>query len=98
MLNEYVGIGHISHISKINQDENKVKIILNIKRPEKNQEGKYEEDYIPFYLKDDLAKTALEYCKENDLVGIKARIEKKGKSLVLIGKRLSLITSKEEGR
>ena len=74
---------HVMLIGRINNDIEKIeiddkttyKLMLNISRNFKNQDSDYENDIIPVELMSYVGNTTFEYCKKDDLVGIRGRIE-----------------------
>ncbi|MDO5556946.1 MAG: single-stranded DNA-binding protein [Clostridia bacterium] len=52
-------------------------ITVAIPRSYKNADGEYEKDYIDVSIWGDMAKNTVEYCKQDDLIGVRGRIESK---------------------
>ena len=101
MLNQLVLVGRLVSDLEINETENKTKecnITLATQRPNKNEDGTYETDFIPVRLYNDIATKVVEYCKKGDLVGIKGRVQTKQEEnnniIEIIAERVSFLTSK----
>ena len=94
--NNVVLIGRINNdIEKI-ETENKTiyKLMLNISRNFKNQNGKYETDFIPIELFSGVGSTVFEYCSKNDLIAVRGRIEcKKGQLIRVIAERVTFLSN-----
>lgn len=71
MLNQFVLVGRVNNINKINDKE--CIITLKIPRPFKNKNGDYENDYVDVIVKGELAKTTMEHVVNNDIIGVKGR-------------------------
>lgn len=74
MLNQFILVGRVSNINKINTKE--CKVTLEIPRSFKNKNGDYENDYVDIIIKGEVAKTTMEYVANNDLIGAKGRFVK----------------------
>ena len=74
MLNQFVLVGRVNNINKINDKE--CIITLEIPRPFKNKNGDYENDYVDVIVKGELAKTTMEHVVNNDIIGVKGRFVK----------------------
>lgn len=101
MLNQFIVIGRLRKI--IDLGENKgVLITIENSRPFKNADGIYETDLIDFRIFDGVKNSMIEYCKENDIIGIKGRIQTRneeiGKITELIGEKITFLSSKSEGK
>lgn len=71
MLNQFVLVGRVNNINKINDKD--YKVTLKIPRPFKNKNGDYENDYVDVIVKGELAKTTMEHVVNNDIIGVKGR-------------------------
>ena len=71
MLNQFVLVGRVNKINKINDEE--CTITLEIPRSFKNKNGDYENDYADVIVKGELAKTTMEHVVNNDIIGVKGR-------------------------
>jgi hypothetical protein len=86
MLNQFCLVGRVYNINAI---ENK--ITLKIPRSSKNEFGEYENDYIKVSLPNN---SDISLLKENDIVGIKGRLqEKELGDLEVIGEKISYLSS-----
>lgn len=74
MLNQFVLVGRVNNINKINDKE--CTITLEIPRPFKNKNGEYENDYVDVTVKGEVAKTTMKYVVNNDIIGAKGRFVK----------------------
>jgi len=98
MNNHVVLIGRINNdIEKMeNDDKTTYKLMLNISRNFKNQDGDYENDIIPVELMNYVGNTTFEYCKKNDLVGIKGRIEcKENNPIKIIAEKITFLSNNQ---
>jgi len=78
MLNQVVLVGRLVKDPELVETEKNKKlsrITLAIPRSFKNMDGEYETDFINCILWDIVAKSAVEYCKKGDIVGVKGRIQ-----------------------
>lgn len=78
MLNQLVLVGRlVKDPDIVETDKNKKysRITLAIPRSFKNMDGEYETDFINCILWDVVAKSAVEYCKKGDIIGIKGRLQ-----------------------
>lgn len=90
MLNQVVMVGRIVEIiPEVNE------IVLKIPRSYKNEQGKYDEDLIPVSLLTNIMNNTKEYCKTNDIVGIKGRLESKDMRLVVMAEKITFLASKD---
>jgi len=99
MNNTVMLIGKINNdIEKVEEEEKTIyRILLNITRNFKNQNGEYENDFIPIELTSCIGNNVFEYCKKGDIVGIKGRIEGKiGKAIQIVAERVTFLTSNKE--
>ena len=98
MMNQLIFIGRIKEI----KDKNGETIIsVENSRPYKNENGEYDTDIVDFKLWGAIADNVKEYCKTNDVVGIKGRIQTKiledQKITELVAERITFLsTNKEE--
>lgn len=74
MLNQFVLVGRVNNINKINDKE--CTVTLEIPRPFKNKNGDYETDYVIITVKNEQAEKAMTYLKKNDVIGAKGRFVK----------------------
>ena len=93
---------HVCLIGRINNDIEKIendnktsyRLILNITRNFKNQDGDYENDIIPVELMSYVGNTTFEYCKKDDLVGIRGRIEsKENNPIKIIAEKVTFLSN-----
>lgn len=76
-MNNFIIVGRITDLGNIKEGRNGkyCRVQLAITRPYKNENGEYETDMIKITLRNDLATKLHEWCKIEDLVGFKGRIE-----------------------
>ena len=98
MLNQAVIVGRLLEKSIVEEkNDRKVSIIkLVCQRPFKNEEGAYDNDIIPVIIYDGIATNTYEYVNANDLIGAKCRIEQDGDKIVLVGEKVTFLSSKKE--
>lgn len=75
MLNQAVLVGRIHSITKDILKNNNITIVLKIPRSYKDKQGAFIEDYITILLENNTAKSAIDYCKVGDLIGVKGTIQ-----------------------
>lgn len=101
MLNQFIVIGRLRKIIDLGENKGALITIEN-SRPFKNADGIYETDLIGFRIFDGVKNSMIEYCKENDIIGIKGRIQTRneeiGKITELIGEKITFLSSKSEGK
>ncbi|SRR5690625_1983809 len=96
MNNHVMLVGRINDdIEKIEEDEiTTYKLILNIGRNFKNQDGEYETDFIPIELINSIGDTIFKYCNKGDLVGIRGRIEStEDKIIKIIAEKVTFLSN-----
>ena len=92
MLNQVVIVGRIEKIEEIGEG---IKLTLKVPRSYKNDNGDFETDYIPISVKKGMAENIKQYCAENDLVGIKGRIESNNNGIELIAEKATFLSSSQ---
>lgn len=94
MLNQYMLIGRIQTINKVDNDE--VKVCIAVSRSYKDDSNNYPVDYITVQLTNDVAKHTIEYCNVGDLIGIKGsiRCESEHSTPMLFAEKVTLLSSK----
>ena len=95
MNNNVVLIGRINNdVEKVEMDDNTLyKLILSISRNFKNKDGVYETDLIPIELMNNVGTAVFDYCKKNDLIAVRGRIENKDNALKIIAERISFLST-----
>ena len=86
-MNQLVLVGRLQYI---NQEGGY--IVLKQTSNYKNTEGVYEEYINKIMLFDNVLNNIVEYCKINDIVGVRGRIENN----IIKGERVTFLTSKRE--
>lgn len=86
----------IGRLKETKQEGNKFIVTLICPRTYKNSEGQYDVDYIDIILYNDLKSNVRKYCRENDLMGIKGRIETEDNKIILIAEKVTFLSTKEE--
>lgn len=74
MLNRVIIIGRLRKIIDLGENKGALITIEN-SRPFKNADGIYESDFIDVRVFDGVKNSLLEYVKENDLIGIRGRVQ-----------------------
>lgn len=93
MLNQLVLVGRLKEIK---EEEKGINITLVVPRSYKNEEGIYEEDYIPVRLFGNVANNTKEWCNKGDLIGIKGRIQAKDNDIEIVAEKLTFLSNKKE--
>lgn len=79
MLNNLVLVGRLAETPILEKSLNGRKvatIILAVTRSFKNDMGEYDTDFIPISLAGGIAESTCEYCRQNDIIGVKGRLAK----------------------
>ena len=79
MLNQTVIVGRLAE-EPIDIPEG-IELILAVPRSYKNSQGEYETDHIPCVVTKNLAKSIKDYCRKEDLLGVKGSLISKPTSL-----------------
>ena len=99
MLNNIVMVGRLVSDPQINETEDGRKvttITLAVQRNFKDENGNYIIDFIPCILWNKVASTTTEYCKKDDVIGIKGRLQSnEDKSIEVIAEKVTFLTSKK---
>lgn len=102
MLNQIVLVGRIAkEIEDIKLENGKSASIMTLSVPRnyKNEKGEYDKDYIDCILYNGIADNCKEYCKKEDLVGIRGclqsrtNIEENSNTLV-VAEKLTFLSNK----
>lgn len=101
MLNQVIITGRLRKVIDLGEGNGAIITIENT-RPFKNADGIYESDFIDVRIYDGIKNSLIDYCKENDLIGIRGRIqtrnEENEKITELIGEKITFLSSKSEGK
>ena len=91
MLNQVVIVGKIKEFVKINED---CQIKVLVQRPFKNEDGEYGSDLIPVMCHKTLADNVAQYCTEDDIIGVKGRIENIDGKIIVIADKITFLSSR----
>lgn len=69
-------------------------VTVSITRNYKNEDGIYMSDSIPVWLSANIGEKMKEFCKIGDVIGVKGRLENRGKVVVMADK-VSFISAKK---
>lgn len=97
MLNQVILVGRISNEVSLVGDT--ATLILKVPRSVKNEQGEYENDFIPCVVSGNIATNVVEYCKKEDIVGIKGRImnnDETGHKNEIFAEKVTFLSSKSE--
>ena len=101
MLNQVIIIGRLRKIIDLGENKGAIITIEN-SRPFKNADGIYESDFIDTIIFDGVKNSLMEYVKENDLIGIRGRIQTReieGKKVIeIVSDKITFLSSKSEGK
>lgn len=95
MMNNFMIVGRLLN-KRENLDNHSVELDIAVKRSYKNIDGIYEEDILTCLLWDGIAKTTLDCCRKNDIVGIKGRIQSKEGKMELIAEKMTFLSTRKE--
>ena len=75
-MNQVILVGRIEKFlgERHLDDQQKTTVVLKINKPFKNKEGIYEADYLNVDVYGNICANMLEYCKPDDVIGIKGRL------------------------
>lgn len=92
MLNQVVLVGRLKEIKEIKE---KLLITIATPRPFKNEDGEYETDYIDILVRNGSVQNVKEYCNNNDLIGIKGRLEQIKDSVIpaIVAEKITFLKS-----
>ena len=99
MLNEIVKIKKINKLNiYVENGEKIVDLTISIPRNYKNKNGLYDCDLFPIRLVKSIAINTAEFCKINDLIGIRGRLENQDGRITIIPLAVSFLSkNKEQG-
>lgn len=101
MLNQVIIIGRLRKVVDLGENKGAIITIEN-SRPFKNADGIYESDFIDTIIFDGVKNSLMEYVKENDLIGIRGRIQTReieGKKVIeIVSDKITFLSSKSEGK
>ena len=86
MLNQVVLVGRIEHMETVDEVTT---VTIIVPRAYKNVDGNYDSDHIPVQMTNNIATNTLNYCKTNDIVGVKGALRNVG-----ISDRIELVADK----
>lgn len=98
MNNGYTLVGRLKDKGIIKEGRNGkyCRMQIGVTRPFKNANGEYETDMIKITLRRDLATKLHEWCKIEDLVGVKGRIESTPNgNTILVADKLTFLASRQ---
>lgn len=107
MLNQVILVGRITKDVEVRESENGKKrayVTVAVPRSYKNEEGKYDTDFIECILWNDVAENTSKYCKKGDIIGVKGRLqtdnyEKEGTKiykLSVVAEKVTFLQTKRE--
>lgn len=94
MTNLVTIIGRLNYLPTEREDG--FVISIKVTRPYKNAEGEYDTDDIKCLLTSSMSKNVVEYCKVDDICGIKGHLEIRQNEMFVIVERLTFLSKKEE--
>ena len=78
-MNSFILMGRIVKDIKLEKDKegiNWCRVVLSVTRTVKNDKGLHDTDFIDVILKNGIATNTIKYCKKDDTVAIRGRIER----------------------
>lgn len=90
MLNNVMLVGRL--LNEVADDV----LELSVNRVNKNEDGIYESDIIPMIVWEGITKQMKEYCKKGDLIGVRGRLETRDDKVVVIGEKVTFLSSNKE--
>ncbi len=106
MLNQLIIIGRLTkkpELKKTDNGKNVTNITLAVPRSYKNQDGKYDTDFIDCVMWNNVAESTTEYCQKGDLLGVKGRLqtrvyekdEEKKYTTEVVAEKVTFLSSKK---
>ncbi len=101
MLNQVILVGRLVRKPEVEETESRIKktkITLAVSRSWKNCNGEYEVDFVDVILWKGIAENTAEYCKANDVIGVKGRLQKleSDSELVIVAEKVTFLSSRKE--
>ena len=94
-MNNFMIVGRLLN-KRENLENHSIELEIAVKRSYKNIDGIYETDLLTCLLWDGIAKTTLDCCRINDIVGIKGKIQSKEGKMELIAEKLTFLSTRKE--
>ena len=95
MLNQFIIVGRI--VKDLEKESNVITIAM--PRHYKNEDGEYDTDFVDVAIDGTLAKTTIEYCKKDDIIGVKGSIRSEIsndiKKMIQVAERVTFLSSKK---
>ena len=88
MINQFMLVGRIAKIEE-------GKLVVAVPRYYKNNEGSYDTDFVSVTIKGEINEKVREYCRKDDMIGIKGHISCLDNNLELVAEKLSFLSSIE---
>lgn len=97
MLNQLVVVGRLIETPTFIKDEknNRYKFTISVPRGYKNIDGEYEVDHISFLVWHNIAENLISLCYKGDLLGVKGHIETMDSKIVIIGDKVTFLSTKQ---
>ena len=92
MLNQTFLVGRIKEIGS-NEDDGVASITIAVPRSYKNANGETEVDLIPCSLFKGISQSVSNYCRVDDLIGVKGRLQMKDNFMQLVAEKVSFLQS-----
>lgn len=95
MLNQVVLVGRIKEFKENKKGTN---IVLTVHQSFKNSNGEYDNNFIEARLLGTIGESTKEYCKANDIIGVKGRLQKleSDSELVIVAEKVTFLSSRKE--
>ena len=90
MLNQFTVVGRVESIDK---EDDKCILRLRIPRNYKNENGEYDNDIVKIQVFDSLSNKVCEYCKKDEVAGVRGIIQSDN---ILLAEKISILSSKSE--
>lgn len=74
-MNQLMLIGNIVDIVKLKEDNNVIKLVIGVKNIIKDNE--FELRYFSCIIRNSMSDNILKYCRKNDVIGIRGRLNSK---------------------
>lgn len=94
-MNQFIIVGRI--VKDLEKESNAITIAIS--RHYKNENGEYDTDFVDVTIDGTLAKTTIEYCKKDDIIGVKGSIRSEIsndiKKMIQVAERVTFLSSKK---
>ena len=96
MLNQVIIVGRLTEKPILEDNKKDCRIVLAVPRSFKNENGEYETDFIDCQLYGNVAQNTFDWVNKGDVIGVRGRLQVVENNLLVIGEKVSFLSSKKE--